>query len=147
MKTFMANPQNVQKEWYIVDATDMILGRLASEVATVLRGKNKPTYTPHVDCGDFVIVTNCEKVKLTGKKLINKYYRTHSGFGGGLKETQYKDLMDKDPAFAVYWAIKGMLPKNSLGSKMLKHLKVYRGAEHENEAQQPKILNIKGGKR
>jgi len=147
MKTFMANPQNVEKKWYVIDATDVVLGRLASEVASILRGKNKPTYTPNVDCGDYVIVVNCDKIKLTGKKLTDKYYRTHSGYGGGFKEIQYKTLMEKKPEFVVQWAVKGMLPKNALGRKMLKHLKVYAGAEHENQAQQPVEYKLKGGKK
>ena len=147
MKTFMANPQNVERKWYVVDAEDMILGRLASEVAAVLRGKNKPTYTPHVDCGDYVIVVNCEKVRVTGNKEKEKIYRRHSGFPGGLTELSYRDLIAKKPTRAVELAVKGMLPKTNLGRKMLKHLKLYAGPEHNNQAQQPVKLEIKGGKR
>lgn len=147
MKTFMANPQNVERKWYVVDAEDMILGRLASEVAAILRGKNKPTYTPHVDCGDYVIVVNCDKVRVTGNKKTEKLYRTHSGYANGFKEVAYKDLVAKKPTYAVELAVKGMLPKTNLGRKMLKHLKLYAGPEHENQAQQPVKLEIKGGKR
>lgn len=147
MKTFMANPQNVERKWYVIDAEDMILGRLASEVAAILRGKNKPTYTPHVDCGDYVIVVNCDKVRVTGNKEREKLYRTHSGYGGGFKEVPYRDLVAKKPTYAVELAVKGMLPKTNLGRKMLKHLKLYAGPEHNNQAQQPVKLEIKGGKR
>ena len=121
-KSYMAKPGEVESKWYVVDATDMVLGRLASQVAAILKGKNKPEYTPNVDCGDHVIIINCEKVRLTGKKLEDKYYRYHTGFIGGLKEIQYKKLMAEKPDFAVYKAVKGMLPKNSLGEKMLKKL-------------------------
>ena len=147
MKTFMANPQNVERKWYVVDAEDMILGRLASEVAAILRGKHKPTYTPHVDCGDYVIVVNCDKVRVTGKKETEKLYRKHTGYAGGFKEVAYKDLVAKKPTYAVELAVKGMLPKNNLGRKMLKHLKLYAGPEHENQAQKPEKLELKGGKR
>jgi len=147
MKTFMANPQNVEKKWYVIDAEGIVLGRLASEVASILRGKNKPTYTPNVDCGDYVIVINCDKIKLTGKKLTDKFYRTHSGFGGGFKEVPYKEMMADKSDFVVEWAVKGMLPKNALGRKMLKHLKTYKGDKHENEAQQPIVWNLRGGKK
>ncbi|MBQ3755255.1 MAG: 50S ribosomal protein L13, partial [Clostridia bacterium] len=117
-KSYMAKPGEVESKWYVVDATDQVLGRLASQVAAILKGKNKPEYTPNVDCGDHVIIINCEKVRLTGKKLEDKYYRYHTGFIGGLKEIQYKKLMAEKPDFAVYKAVKGMLPKNSLGEKM-----------------------------
>lgn len=147
MKTFMANPQNVERKWYVVDAEDMILGRLASEVAAILRGKHKPTYTPHVDCGDYVIVVNCDKVRVTGKKYTEKLYRKHTGYANGFKEVAYRDLIAKKPTYAVELAVKGMLPKNNLGRKMLKHLKLYAGPEHENQAQKPEKLEIKGGKR
>jgi len=147
MKTFMANPQNVERKWYVIDAEDMILGRLASEVAAILRGKHKPTYTPHVDCGDYVIVVNCDKVRVTGNKEKEKLYRTHSGYGGGFKEVAYKDLVAKKPTYAVELAVKGMLPKTNLGRRMLKHMKLYAGPEHNNQAQQPVKLEIKGGKR
>jgi len=133
----MAKPGEVERKWYVVDATDMVLGRLASNVAAVLRGKNKPIFTPNVDTGDYVIIINADKVRLTGKKLEQKYYRYHTGYIGGLKEIQYKDMMEKKPTLAVELAIKGMLPKNSIGRKMFKKLKVYVGAEHPHAAQQP----------
>ena len=137
MKTFMAKPGEVERKWYVVDATDMVLGRLASNVAAVLRGKNKPIFTPNVDTGDYVIIINADKGRLTGKKLEQKYYRYHTGYIGGLKEIQYKDMMEKKPVLAVELAIKGMLPKNSIGRKMFKKLKVYVGSEHPHAAQQP----------
>lgn len=142
-KSFMAKPGEVESKWYLIDATDLVLGRLASQVAMILRGKNKPEYTPHVDCGDHVIIINCDKVILTGKKLEKKYYRYHSGYVGGLKEIQYKKLMSEKPEFAVYKAVKGMLPKNSLGTDMLKKLRVYAGSEHNNQAQCPVKLELK----
>ena len=141
-KSYMAKPGEVESKWYVVDATDQVLGRLASHVAAILKGKNKPEYTPNVDCGDHVIIINCEKVRLTGKKLEDKYYRYHTGFIGGLKEIQYKKLMAEKPDFAVYKAVKGMLPKNSLGEKMLKKLRVYVGPEHNNQAQCPVELTL-----
>ena len=137
MKTFMAKPGEEERKWYVVDATDMVLGRLASNVAAVLRGKNKPIFTPNVDTGDYVIIINADKVRLTGKKLEQKYYRYHTGYIGGLKEIQYKDMMEKKPVLAVELAVKGMLPKNSIGRKMFKKLKVYVGGEHPHAAQQP----------
>ena len=142
MKTFMANAQTVERKWYVVDADGMTLGRLASQVASILRGKNKPTFTPNVDTGDFVIVVNCDKVVLTGKKLEKKYYRYHTGHIGGLKEIQYKTLMATKSDVAVYEAVKGMLPKNSLGRKMLTKLKVYKGPDHNHQAQQPETLKL-----
>ena len=142
MKTFMANEQNIDRKWYLVDATDMPLGRLSSQVAAILRGKNKPTFTPHVDTGDFVIVINSDKVVLTGKKLEQKMKRHHTLYMGGLKEIQYSKYMAEKSDDAVYEAVKGMLPKNSLGRKMLKKLRVYKGAEHKHEAQQPETLNL-----
>ena len=142
MKTFMAKPGEVERKWYVVDATDLVLGRLASNVAAVLRGKNKPIFTPNVDTGDFVIVINADKVRLTGKKLEQKYYRYHTGYIGGLKEIQYKEMMEKKPVLAVELAIKGMLPKNSIGRKMFKKLKVYAGSEHPHAAQQPVELKF-----
>ena len=141
-KSYMAKPGEVEKKWYVVDATDAILGRLSSQVATILRGKNKPDFTPNVDCGDFVIVINCNKVRLTGKKLEQKYYRHHTGYIGGLKEVQYKKIMQEKPEFAVYKAVKGMLPKNSLGEAMLTKLRVYAGSEHPHSAQQPVELKL-----
>ena len=142
MKTFMANAQNVERNWYIVDADGMTLGRLASQVAAILRGKNKPTFTPHVDCGDHVIVINAAKVVLTGKKLDQKVYYHHSGFAGGLKETKYRKLMAEKPEFAVKHAVVGMLPKGPLGRQMARKLRVYAGAEHEHEAQKPVVLEL-----
>ncbi|MDQ2086230.1 50S ribosomal protein L13 [Herbivorax sp. ANBcel31] len=142
MKTFMAKANEVKRKWYVVDAEGKTLGRLASEVAKVLRGKNKPEYTPHVDTGDYVVVLNAEKVVLTGKKMEQKFYRRHSLYPGGLKEIQYKQFLADKPERAVEIAVKGMLPKNSLGRAMSKKLKVYRGAEHPHEAQQPEKLEI-----
>ena len=142
MKTFMAKPETVERKWYVVDATDMVLGRLASNVAAVLRGKNKPIFTPNVDTGDYVIIINADKVRLTGKKLEQKYYRYHTGYIGGLKEIQYKELMAKKPVLAVELAIKGMLPKNSIGRQMFRKLKVYSGGEHPHAAQQPAELKF-----
>ena len=142
MNTYMANAQTVERKWYVVDADGMVLGRLASQVANVLRGKHKPTYTPHVDTGDFVIITNCAKVALTGKKLDQKIYYHHSGYVGGLRETKYRELMAKKPDFAVKHAVTGMLPKGPLGRQMLKKLYVYSGSEHEQQAQQPEALPL-----
>ena len=142
MKTYMAKPAEVERKWYVVDATDMVLGRLASQVAMVLRGKNKPTFTPNVDTGDYVIIINADKVPLTGKKLEKKYYRYHTGYIGGLKEVQYKKLMAEKPEFVVYKAVKGMLPKNAIGRTMIKKLHVYAGNEHNHQAQQPVELKF-----
>ncbi|MBQ7374076.1 MAG: 50S ribosomal protein L13 [Clostridia bacterium] len=142
MKSFMAKSHEVKREWFVVDASGMTLGRLASQVATVLRGKHKPTFTPNVDTGDFVIVLNSDKVVLTGKKLEQKMYTYHTGYIGGLKQTPYKDMMAKKSDVVVYEAIKGMLPKNSLGRQMLTKLRVYKGAEHNHQAQQPKVLEL-----
>ena len=142
MKTYMAKAEAVERKWYVVDAAGVPLGRLASRVASVLRGKNKPTYTPNVDTGDFVIVINTDKVVLTGKKLEDKFYRYHTGYIGGLKEISYKKLMAEKSDLAVYEAVKGMLPKNSLGRAMLKKLKVFKGAEHNHAAQKPEELKV-----
>ncbi len=142
MKTYMAKAEAVERKWYVVDASGVPLGRLASKVAAILRGKNKPTFTPNVDTGDFVIVVNCDKVKLTGKKLEDKYYRYHTGYIGGLKEVSYKKLIAEKSDLAVYEAVKGMLPKNSLGRDMIKKLKVFKGPEHNHEAQQPVELKL-----
>lgn len=142
MKTFMAQPGKAEMKWYVVDATDMPLGRLASQVAAVLRGKNKPTFTPNVDMGDYVIVINTDKVVLTGKKLEKKMYTYHTGYIGGLKQTPYKDMMAKKSDLVVYEAVKGMLPKNSLGKKMLTKLRVYKGDKHEQAAQKPEVLEL-----
>lgn len=142
MKTYMAHAENVERKWYVVDAEGLVLGRLASKVAAILRGKNKPIYTPNVDTGDFVIIVNSDKVVLTGKKLEKKYYRYHTGHIGHLKEIQYKTLMETKSDVAVYEAVKGMLPKNRLGRKMLTKLKVYKGAEHNHQAQKPEALKL-----
>ena len=142
MKTYMAKAETVERKWYVVDAEGATLGRLASKVASVLRGKNKPNYTPNVDTGDFVIIINTDKVVLTGKKLENKFYRYHTGYIGGLKEISYKKMMAEKSDLAVYEAVKGMLPKNSLGRAMLKKLKVYKGAEHNHAAQKPEELKV-----
>ncbi|MDY6367050.1 MAG: 50S ribosomal protein L13 [Clostridia bacterium] len=142
MKTYMAHKQDVVRKWYVVDAEGIALGRLASKVAAILRGKNKPIFTPNVDTGDFVIITNTDKVVLTGKKLEKKYYRYHTGHIGGLKEIQYKTLMAEKSDVAVYNAVKGMLPKNSLGRDMIKKLKVYKGPEHNHQAQKPEVLKL-----
>lgn len=143
MKSFMASPATIERKWYVVDATGYTLGRLASEVAKVLRGKNKPIFTPHMDCGDYVIVVNAEKIKVTGKKLDQKIYYNHSDYVGGMKETTLKEKMAKKPEDVIYLAVKGMLPKGPLGRAMIKKLHVYAGAEHNNQAQQPKALEIK----
>ena len=142
MKTYMAHAETVEKKWYVIDAAGVPLGRLASRVAAVLRGKNKPTFTPNVDTGDFVIVINTDKAVLTGKKLENKFYRYHTGYIGGLKEISYKKMMAEKSDLAVYEAVKGMLPKNSLGRAMIKKLKVYKGAEHNHAAQKPEELKL-----
>ena len=141
MKSFMASPSTIEREWYVVDATGHTLGRLASEIATILRGKNKPTYTPHIDTGDNVIVINAEKIKVTGKKLDQKIYYHHSDYVGG--EQTLKEKLAKKPEDVIYLAVKGMLPKGPLGRQMIKKLHVYAGAEHNHAAQQPKALEIK----
>lgn len=142
MKTYMANAKTVERKWYIVDATDVPLGRLASQVAAVLRGKNKPTFTPNVDCGDYVIVVNCDKIKLTGKKAEQKMYSYHTGYIGGLKQTSYGKMIAEKSDTLIYESIKGMLPKNSLGRKMITKLHTYKGGEHKHIAQQPVELKI-----
>ena len=142
MKTYIAHAETVERKWYVVDAAGVPLGRLATKVASVLRGKHKPTYTPNVDTGDFVIVINTDKVVLTGKKLEDKFYRYHTGYIGGLKEIPYKKLMAEKSDLAVYEAVKGMLPKNSLGRAMIKKLRVYKGAEHNHAAQKPETLKV-----
>lgn len=143
MKSYIAKPLEIERKWYIVDAADMPLGRTASQVASVLRGKHKPTFTPNIDTGDYVIVINAEKAVLTGKKLDQKLYRHHSFYPGGLKETPYREVMAKRPEFAFTEAVRRMLPKGPLGRQMFKKLKVYRGAEHDNEAQKPEVLELK----
>ncbi len=142
MKTYMAKAEAVERKWYVVDANGVPLGRLASKVAAILRGKNKPTFTPNVDTGDYVIVVNSDKVVLTGKKLTDKYYRYHTGYIGGLKEIAYKKMIAEKSDLAVYEAVKGMLPKNSLGRDMITKLKVYKGAEHPHAAQKPEELKL-----
>ena len=142
MNTFMAKAQEVERKWYVIDAQDVVLGRLASKVASVLRGKHKPIYTPHVDTGDFVIVINADKIRLTGKKLDQKVYYKHSGFPGGLKETVYRRLIAEKPEFAIKHAVVGMLPKGPLGRKMAKKMKVYAGNVHEHAAQKPEVLTL-----
>lgn len=144
--TYMASPETIDRKWYVVDAEGKTLGRLASQVASVLRGKHKPIFTPHIDTGDFVIIVNASKVVLTGKKLDQKMYRHHSLYPGGLKEVPYRKFMAEKPELAVYNAVKGMLPKGPLGRKMLKKLKVYRGPEHKNQAQMPEVLEINTSK-
>lgn len=142
MKSYVAKPKEVERKWYIIDAEGKTLGRLATQVATILRGKHKPTFTPHVDTGDFVIIVNAEKVKLTGKKLDQKMYRWHTGYPGGLRERTYRDMLINKPERVMFHAIKGMLPKNKLGRQMITKLKVYRGTEHQHQAQQPETLDI-----
>lgn len=146
MKTYMANPATVERKWYIVDATNMPLGRLASQVADILTGKNKTIFTPHVDTGDFVVVINSDKVVLTGKKLEQKKLRWHTGYVGGLKEIDYSTLMAKDSCRVVEKAVKGMLPKNSVGRKQATRLHVYKNAEHNHEAQKPEAVELKGAR-
>ncbi|KXS48390.1 MAG: large subunit ribosomal protein L13 [Halanaerobium sp. 4-GBenrich] len=142
MSTYMANNQNVECSWYVVDAADKTLGRLASEIAQYIRGKHKPTFTPHVDMGDYVIVVNAEKIKLTGKKWDDKKHYSHTNHPGGINEITYKELRVKDPEFIIEKAVKGMLPHNKLGRKMLKKLKVYSGPNHPHQAQQPEKLEL-----
>lgn len=143
MKTYMAKGETLQRNWYIVDAEGMVLGRLSSQVAAILRGKHKPIYTPHVDTGDHVIIVNAGKVVLTGRKLDQKKYYHHTGYPGGLKETSYRILMQQKPEFAVYESIRRMMPKGPLGRQMLTKLRVYAGPEHENAAQKPQALKLK----
>ena len=142
MNSFMANPAKVERKWYVVDATGYTLGRLASEVAKVLRGKNKPIYTPHIDCGDYVVIVNADKVKVTGKKLDQKIYYHHSDYVGGMKETTLREMLAKKPEKVVELAVKGMLPKGPLGREMFTKLHVYAGAEHPHAAQQPEALTF-----
>ena len=142
MKTFMASPATIDRKWYVVDATDMTLGRLASEVAKVLRGKNKPIFTPHIDCGDNVIVINAEKIKVTGKKMDQKVYYHHSDYVGGLKEATLREKLEKKPEQVIELAVKGMLPKGPLGRQMFSKLHVYAGPEHKHEAQKPEVLTF-----
>ena len=142
MKTYMASPADIERKWYVVDATGCTLGRLASEIAKVLRGKNKPIFTPHIDTGDYVIVTNADKIKVTGKKLEQKIYYHHSDYVGGMKETDLKTMLAKKPERVIELAVKGMLPKGPLGRQMYKKLFVYAGAEHPHAAQKPEELTF-----
>ena len=144
MKTFMANPDKIDRKWYVVDAKGATLGRLASEVASVLRGKNKPEFTPHADCGDYIIVINAAQVKVTGKKLDQKIYYNHSEYVGGMSETTLRELLAKKPERVVELAIKGMLPKGPLGRDMYRKLHVYAGESHGHQAQKPVVMEIKG---
>ena len=142
MKSFMASPATIERKWYVVDATGYTLGRLASEVAKVLRGKNKPTFTPHMDCGDYVIIVNADKVKVTGKKLDQKIYYNHSEYEGGMRETTLREMMAKKPEKVVELAVKGMLPKGTLGRSMFDKLHVYAGPDHQQAAQKPEVLTF-----
>ncbi|MCI7275590.1 MAG: 50S ribosomal protein L13 [Lachnospiraceae bacterium] len=142
MTTFMANPDKVERKWYVVDADGLTLGRLASEVAKILRGKNKPVFTPHVDTGDYVIVVNADKIHVTGKKLHQKVYYRHSDYVGGLKSCTLKELMEKHPTAAVEYAVKGMLPKGPLGRQMFTKLHVYAGPDHKHAAQKPEVITF-----
>lgn len=143
-QTFMANPQNVERKWYVVDATDLVLGRLSTEVAVLLRGKHKPTFTPHVDCGDYVIIVNAEKIALTGNKLHDKLYYRHSGYPGGLKTRNAKKMLEVQPQKVVEASIRGMLPHNRLGDDMYRKLYVYVGPEHPHQAQKPEAYTLRG---
>ncbi|RAO99363.1 50S ribosomal protein L13 [Petrotoga sp. 9PW.55.5.1] len=138
----MAKKEEIQRDWYVIDASDYTLGRLASRIAKILQGKHKPTYTPHIDSGDFVVVINAEKIKLTGNKGEDKIYRKHSGYPGGLKEIPFKTMAEKHPERVIKLAVKGMMPKTILGKQMLKKLKVYAGPEHPHQAQKPKEINL-----
>ena len=142
MSTYMAKKETVERKWYIIDAANKPLGKTAAAAATILRGKHRPEYTPHVDCGDFVVIINAEKAVLTGKKLEQKFYRRHSGYIGGLKEVSYKHLMATKPEFAMEHAVKGMLPHNSIGDKAITRLKVYAGEAHKQQAQKPEAYEI-----
>lgn len=142
MKSFMASPETVERKWYVVDAAGCTLGRLTSEIAKVLRGKNKPTFTPHVDCGDYVIVVNAEQIKVTGKKLDQKIYYHHSDYVGGMRETTLREMLNKKPEKVIELAVKGMLPKGPLGRSMIKKLHVYAGPDHNQAAQKPEALTF-----
>jgi large subunit ribosomal protein L13 len=143
MKTYSAKKEDIKQEWYLVDAQDKVLGRMATQIANILRGKNKPVFTPYTDAGDFVIVTNAEKVRLTGRKLEKKCYYRHSGHPGGLKTRTAQEILQKKPEELIELAVKGMLPKNRLGRKLIKKLKIYAGTVHPHKAQQPKILQLR----
>jgi len=142
MSSYVQKPHEVERKWYLVDATDKTLGRLSSKIASMLRGKHKPIFTPHVDCGDYVVVINAEKVKVTGKKLEDKEYKRHSGYPGGLKTVTLEKMLEEKPEDVMIHAVKGMLPKGKLGRQMLKKLRVYKGAEHDHSAQKPEKLEI-----
>ncbi|MGK0406101.1 MAG: large subunit ribosomal protein L13, partial [Oleispira sp.] len=144
MKTYSAKPESVQREWFIVDAAEKTLGRLATEIALRLKGKHKPEYTPHVDTGDYIVVINAEKIRVTGKKTTDKMYYRHTGYPGGLRSISFDKLIDHKPEMVIEQAVKGMLPKNPLGRDMYRKLKVYAGSEHPHTAQQPQTLEIKG---
>ena len=143
MKSFMASPSTIERKWYVVDATGHTLGRLSSEIASILRGKNKPTFTPHIDTGDYVIVVNADKIKVTGKKMDQKIYYNHSDYVGGMKETTLKEKMAKKPEDVIRLAVKGMLPKGPLGRSMITKPHIYAGPEHNHQAQKPEVLEIK----
>ena len=142
MSTFMANKGNTVRKWYVLDAAGKPMGKTAAAAATILRGKHKPEYTPHADCGDFVVIINADKAVLTGNKLEQKYYRTHSGYVGGLKETKYRLLMQSKPELAMFVAVRGMMPRNIVTKDSLTRLKIYRGAEHKHAAQKPEAWNV-----
>ena len=142
MSSYIAKPETVERKWYVIDADGVVLGRLASQVALMLRGKHKPTFTPHVDTGDYIIVVNTDKIAMTGRKLDQKIYYHHSGYPGGLKETKYRDLLANKSEFALKKAVRGMLPKNKLGRAMIKKLRVFRGAEHTHQALKPEVLEV-----
>ena len=144
MKSYVAKPLEIERKWYVVDADGKTLGRLAAEVAKILRGKHKPIFTPHVDTGDFVIVVNAEKIRVTGNKMDDKKYRWHTGYVGNLQERSFREMNQRHPERVIELAIKGMLPHNSLGSQIYTKLKVYAGSEHKHEAQRPEVLEIKG---
>lgn len=144
MKTYYAKPHEVEREWVLIDATDQVLGRVATKAATILKGKHKPQYTPHVDTGDFVVIVNADKIRVTGAKTSDKVYSRHSGFPGGLKQETFEEAMAKHPERVIEHAVKGMLPKNTLGRAMGKKLKVYTGAEHPHMAQQPRKIEMEG---
>ncbi len=144
MSTFFAKKELVEKDWFLVDAENLILGRLASEIAKILRGKNKPIFTPHVDTGDFVVVVNAEKIAVTGNKMSDKMYHHHTGYPGGIKSISLEKLLEKRPEEVIKKAVWGMLPKNSLGRKMITKLKIYKGSEHPHESQNPELLTLKG---
>lgn len=143
MKTFMASPATIERKWYVIDATGLTLGRLCSEVAAILRGKNKPIFTPHIDCGDYVIITNASKIKVTGKKLDQKLYYRHSDYVGGFKSNTLREMEEKKPEEVIRLAVKGMLPKGPIGREMIKKLHVYAGPEHNQAAQKPEVLELK----